>query len=69
MIPVAMLMSSTLGMSIIPNMFMSVFYKMHMTSVYEYLELRFNSSLVRRVVSVTVIVASQLFLSCPCDYM
>ena len=62
MLPAAMLLSSTLGMAIIPNMFMSVFYKMHMTSVYEYLELRFNSSLVRRLVSVTVIVASQVFL-------
>ena len=62
MLSVAMLLSSTLGMAIIPNMFMSVFYKMHMTSVYEYLELRFNSSLVRRLVSVTVIVASQVFL-------
>ena len=62
MLPVAMLLSSSLAMAIIPNMFMSVFYKMHMTSVYEYLELRFNSCLLRRLVSVTVIVASQLFL-------
>ena len=60
--PITMLLSSTLAMATVPNLFMSVYYKMHLTSTYEYLELRFNSPLVRRLGSLTFIVASQLYL-------
>ena len=59
---ITMLLSYTLAMATIPHMFMSVYYKMHMNSMYEYLEMRFNSSLLRRLVSLVFIVTSQLYL-------
>ena len=57
-----MLISCALAMAMVPDLFMSVYYKMHLTSVYEYMELRFSSTLVRRLASLTFLLASQLFL-------
>jgi len=45
-----------------PNLVLPVVYHMQVTSVYEYLELRYNSSLLMRVVSLCVLVTSQMFL-------
>ena len=58
----SMLISSSVAMAIMPNLVLPVVYHMQVTSVYEYLELRYNSSLLRRVVSLCVLVTSQMFL-------
>ena len=58
----SMLISSCVAMAIMPNLVLPVVYHMQVTSVYEYLELRYNSSLLRRVVSLCVLVTSQMFL-------
>ena len=55
------LLSSNLGMAIIPNLFLTVFHSLQMSSVYEYLELRYSCWLVRRLVSLAVLACSQLY--------
>ena len=49
--PVTWLVAATLAAFIFGNLFIPIFYKMRLTSVYEYLELRYDSRAVRLLAS------------------
>ncbi|XP_023323099.1 sodium-coupled monocarboxylate transporter 2 isoform X2 [Eurytemora carolleeae] len=60
--PWTYLLAVSFALITLPNIFIPVFHKMHLTSVYEYLELRYSSRLVRRLGSLTFIVTIILYL-------
>ena len=68
--PWTWLLSASLSQVLFPNLFLPVYHKMHLTSVYEYLEMRYNSRLVRRLCSLTFIaglgLTSSVVLYTPC---
>ena len=60
--PVTWLVASTFAALIFGNLFIPIFYKMRLTSVYEYLELRYDSRAVRLLSSLNYSVGVLMYL-------
>ena len=60
--PVTWLVASTFAALIFGNLFIHIFYKMRLTSVYEYLELRYDSRAVRLLSSLNYSIGVLMYL-------